>query len=69
MKIKYNQKDDVLLIELNNKLIDYAEQSGDIITHFSPKNEAVLLEILNASAFLSRTSKALPAQMRAQFFA
>lgn len=69
MKIKYNKADDVLMVELNKKLIDYAEQSGNLIVHFSPHNEAVLLEILNASSFLSLTSKALPAQLRRQVFA
>jgi len=54
MKFKYNKKDDILLIELNNKKIDYAEQSGDLIVHFSLKREAVLLEILDASAFLKQ---------------
>lgn len=69
MKIKYNKHDDVLMVEMNKRPIDYAEQSGNLIVHFSPKNEAVLLEILNASSFLSETSKALPASVRKQVFA
>lgn len=69
MKIKYNKNDDVMMVELNKKPIDYAEQSGDLIVHFSPKNEAVLLEILNASSFLTSASKALPQNMRKQVFA
>lgn len=69
MKIKYNKQDDVMMVELNKKPIDYAEQSGDLIVHFSPKNEAVLLEILNASNFLTNASKALPQNMRKQVFA
>lgn len=66
MKIKYNKEDDVLMMELNDKPIDYAEQSGDIIVHFSPKREAVLLEILDASKFLKQTSQAFPARLRQQ---
>lgn len=69
MKIKYNKQDDVMMVELNKKPIDYAEQSGDLIVHFSLKNEAVLLEILNASDFLTSASKALPQNMRKQVFA
>ena len=69
MKIKYNREDDVLMIELNQKPIDYAEQSGDIIMHFSPKGEAVLMEVLEASKFLKKTSQALPAKVREQIFA
>lgn len=68
MKIKYNKEDDVLMIELNDKPIDYAEQSGDVIVHFSPKREAVLLEILDASKFLKKTSRAFPPQLRQQVF-
>lgn len=46
MKIKYEKEGDILMIEFNDRPIDYAEQSGDLIMHFSPKREAVLLEIL-----------------------
>lgn len=60
MKFKYNKEDDVLLIELNDKKIDYAEQSGDLIVHFSPQREAVLLEILDASKFLKQAATKLP---------
>ena len=60
MKLKYNKKDNTLMIELNKQPIDYAEQSGDLIVHFSPKREAVLLEILDAAQFLKDTNKMLP---------
>lgn len=60
MKFKYNKEDDILLIELNDQNIDYAEQSGDLIVHFSPKREAVLLEILDASVFLKQAATQLP---------
>jgi len=60
MKIKYNKEDDILLVPLNDQKIDYAEQSGDLIVHFSPKRQAVLLEILDASQFLKKAASALP---------
>lgn len=60
MKFKYNKEDDILLIELNDQKIDYAEQSGDLIVHFSPQREAVLLEILDASQFLKQAAAKLP---------
>lgn len=69
MKIKYNKEDDVLMVELNKKPIDYAEQSGDIIVHFSPQREAVLLEILDASRFFAQQSKVLPKEIKRKFFA
>lgn len=66
MKVKYNKQDDILMIEFNNKPIDFAEQSGDVIAHFSPKRELVLLEILDASIFLKKTSQVLPLKIREQ---
>lgn len=64
MKLNYNKQDDVLMIEFNDKPIDYADQSEDVIAHFSPKNELVLLEILDASAFLKKTSNVFPREIR-----
>lgn len=69
MKFKYNKEDDVLMIEFNKNPIDYAEQSGDLIAHFSPKRELVLLEILEASKFLKETSQVFPPKIRQQVFA
>lgn len=63
MKFHYNRKDDILTVELNKKKIDYAEQSGSLIVHFSPQREAVLLEILNASAFFRQAFLQLPKTM------
>lgn len=68
MKLKYNRTDDVLMIELNKKPIDYAEQSGDLIVHFSPQREAVLLEILDASQFFKKAAKTLPAKLIKDIF-
>jgi uncharacterized protein YuzE len=69
MKVHYNKEDDILMIEFNNKPIDYAEQSGDLIVHFSPKRELVLLEILDASKFLKKTSQVFPDKVRQQVLA
>lgn len=69
MNIRYEPEDDVMMIEFNKQPIDYAEQTGDLIMHFSPKGEAVLLEILNASTFLKETSRALPPSVRHAVFA
>ena len=69
MKVNYNKDDDVLMIEFNSRAIDYAEQSGDLIAHFSPKRELVLLEILDASKFLKATSEVFPQEIRQQVLA
>lgn len=65
----YEKEDDILMIELNNKKIDYAEQTGDLIVHFSPKREAVLLEILDASHFFAEQGKVLPKEIKQKFSA
>ncbi len=54
MKIKYNREEDILVIEvIADGVIDHAEQSGSIISHFNENDALVLLEILNASQFLT----------------
>ena len=54
MKISYDQVEDILMIETTaNTPIDHAEQSGPLITHLSKEGQLVLLEILDASEFLS----------------
>ncbi len=64
MNFKYSQKDDILMLELSNKPIDYAEQSDNMIVHFSQQRKAVLLEVLEASKFLKQASKSLPRQVK-----
>ena len=51
-KIKYSKDVDALLIELSEKPIDYAEEEGQIIVHFTKDGEPVLLEILDAREFI-----------------
>ncbi|MDI6784594.1 MAG: DUF2283 domain-containing protein [bacterium] len=51
-KIKYSKDVDALLIELSEKQIDYAEEEGQLIIHFSKDHEPVLIEILDAKDFL-----------------
>ena len=58
MRIKYNREDDVLLIEISDEEIDYAEEVDNMIIHFSKDGKPVLLEILDASEFLVEVLKA-----------
>lgn len=51
-KIKYSKDTDALLIELSDKPIDYAEEEGQVIIHFTKDGEPVLLEILDAKDFV-----------------
>jgi hypothetical protein len=45
-EISYNKETDALFIELSDKKMDYAEDEGQIILHFSREGEPVLLENL-----------------------
>ena len=58
MRVKYNRREDILTLELLAAPIDHAEEAGPIIAHFSMDDKLVLLEILEASDFLSRLTKA-----------
>lgn len=58
-KIKYSKDVDALLIELSDKPIDYAEEEGQIIVHFTKDGEPVLLEILNAREFMMNSLTSL----------
>lgn len=51
-KIRYSKDVDALLIELSDKQIDYAEEEGQMIIHFSKDGEPVLLEIFDAKEFI-----------------
>jgi uncharacterized protein YuzE len=51
-KIRYSKDVDVLLIELSEKQIDYAEEEGQMIIYFSKDGDPVLLEILDAKNFV-----------------
>ena len=68
-KFVYEKEDDVLNIWLSPQKIDYAEQSGDIIVHFTQDNEPVYIEILDASNFLRREAEDLPKDIKQKFFA
>jgi hypothetical protein len=57
MKIRYDQEDDILTYEVSDDPIDYAEEMGQVIVHFTKDSKPVLLEILNAEEFLSKALK------------
>ena len=52
MKVKYSREVAILSIRLSDDPLDYAEEDGGLITHFSKKGNPVLLEIQGAGDFL-----------------
>jgi len=57
MKVSYNRESDVLLIQVSEAKVDYAEEMGPIIIHFTKDGKPVLLEILDASEVISEMAK------------
>ena len=58
MKISYDRDEDILLVELDpDATIDHAEHIHNVILHLDRDERPVLLEILNASEFISSLVK------------
>ena len=57
MKMKYDSAEDIMMVELSSDPIDFAEEMGPVIVHFTENNKPVLLEILDASEFISLAVK------------
>jgi len=58
-KFRYSADEDILLNEISDEPIDYAEESGSVTVHFTKEGKPVLLEIMDASEFLAEGAKAL----------
>jgi len=57
MKVSYDRESDVLLIFVSEDKVDYAEEVGPIIVHFTERGKPVLLEILDASEVIAEITK------------
>lgn len=68
MKVKYYKKDDIMVLKLSDKPIDYAEESNWVIVHYDENKEPVRIEILEASRFLKEESRVLPRDIKDKFF-
>lgn len=66
MKVKYSPEVDILMYEVSKAAVDYAEEVGDIVVHYSKRRKPVLLEIFNASNFLSQALAKVPASVSAK---
>ena len=62
IKMIYEPESDVLSWEASKQPIDYAEEFDNVVVHFSKKNTPVLMEILEASKFLSKAKKLVNSQ-------
>ena len=69
MKVKYYKEDDLLAVRLSKRQYKAAEKVGPFIIHYDDNRKPILLEILNASKLLEKTSKALPSEVRKKVLA
>lgn len=56
LRMKYDPNVDILLIEVSKRSIDYAEELGSVIVHFTKDHKPVALEILDASQFVTQAT-------------
>jgi len=58
-KIKYDSEADVVLIFEEEGRLDYADEAGDMIIHYAKDGKIIMIEILNASRFISKLVETL----------
>ncbi len=68
MKLKYYKEDDILVIKTSTEPFDYAEMANNIVVHYTKTGKPVRIEILEASKFFDKESKALPKEVKEEFF-
>ncbi len=56
-KISYEPEADVLTWELSGQKIHSAQEMGNVVVHFTKNDQPVLVEILEASRFLSKAKR------------
>ncbi len=57
--IRYSKDVDILHVELSDKPVHHAQDSGPFIIHFSEEDEPVLLEVQGGKDFLLKSLHAL----------
>lgn len=66
VKISYEPEADVLAWEISKQTIDHAREVGNMVIHFSKSNVPVLVEMLEASKFLTKAEKLLEREQAAR---
>ena len=57
MKTQFDPESNILLMEVGVGVIAYAKEKNGIIVHMTSANVPVIIEILDASSFLTKLSK------------
>ncbi len=56
MRVRYDGEEDILMVKVSDEPVDYAEEIGTVIVHFTKEGKAVLFEIMDASEFLANVA-------------
>ncbi len=56
MKVRYDREEDILIVRTSDESIDYAEEIGPIIVHFTKEGKPALFEIMDATEFLANVA-------------
>ena len=56
MEVRYDKEEDILMARVSDESIDYAEEIGPMIVHFTKEGEPVLFEIIDATEFLANVA-------------
>lgn len=57
VKVQYEPHADVLSWELSAKKIDYAQEVGNLVIHFTKDHDPVIVELLQAYDFLKDSKR------------
>lgn len=68
MNLKFYEEDDILVIKTSDEPYHHAEMEGNIVVHFTKSGKPVRIEILEASKFFDKESKAIPESIKQEFF-
>ena len=69
LEVKYNKKDNTMFIWFSREPVFFAEQTKNVIVHFSKSGQPVLMEVLEATDFLKKASLVLPGKVKREIFA
>ncbi len=56
LHMTYDPEVDILLVEVSKRPVDYAEELGSVIVHFTKDHKPVALEVLDASQFVTQAT-------------
>ena len=57
MEVRYDREEDILIARVSDESIDYAEEIGSMIVHFTKEGKPVLFEIMDATEFLANVAR------------